>query len=72
MATLIEARAPGKLVIAGEYAVLAFLFVGVARRYVRGRRITPLLVAGCIVLAAMYGASDEFHFSVLRTALTTP
>jgi hypothetical protein len=45
----------------GEYSVLAFLFVGVARRHVRGGRISALLVAGCIVLGAMYGASDEFH-----------
>jgi VanZ family protein len=45
----------------GEYSVLAFLFVGVARRHVRGGRITPLIVGSCIVLGAIYGASDEFH-----------
>jgi hypothetical protein len=45
----------------GEYSVLAFLFVGVARRHVRGGRIGPLLVGACIVLGAVYGASDEFH-----------
>jgi hypothetical protein len=45
----------------GEYSVLAFLFVGVARRHVRGGRITPLIVGACIVLGALYGASDEFH-----------
>jgi VanZ family protein len=45
----------------GEYSVLVFLFVGVARRHVRGGRIGPLLVGACIVLGALYGASDEFH-----------
>jgi hypothetical protein len=45
----------------GEYSVLAFLLAGVARRSARGRVAMPLLAVGCIVLAAAYGASDEFH-----------
>lgn len=50
----------------GEYSVLAFLLVGAGRRRMRERRITPLLLAGCITLAAAYGASDEFHQRFVR------
>lgn len=44
----------------GEYSVLAFLLVGVSRSYVRGRARRAAVV-GCIVFAAAFGASDEFH-----------
>ncbi len=50
----------------GEYSVLAFLLVGVARRRTRGQRITPLLLACCIAFATAYGASDEFHQRFVR------
>lgn len=44
----------------GEYSVLAFLLVGVSRNYARLRG-SFIVIMLCIVCAAAYGASDEFH-----------
>ena len=44
-----------------EYAVLAFLLVGVGRRVAPDRRATPAIVVAAIALSVAYGITDEWH-----------